>query len=436
MRTRSTLLFAMSCCVANSAIWSAQASTSFEGGWNGALELPNGAHLSFEITLTPGMPWSGRISIPAQRLKDFALSDVRAEGSHITFRMDGIPGEPSFDGHLGMEGEIQGFLTQAGQHIPFHLKRGTILADPQPTRPAELTERDIQIGHAPWQLAGTLTLPAGKGPFPALVLVHGSGPQDRDERIGASTPFQDLAWGLAKKGVAVLRYDKRTHAHQKECAALATFTVQEETVSDAVSAVASLCSMPDVDPHQVFALGHSLGGYLLPRIARAAPNGAGLIALAGSARPLEDLQIEQLQRQKAPRETIAACEAEVAKIKALDAQRPTAGLLLFAPASYWLDLKGYDPAQEAKRIHKPMLFLQGEADCQVTLEDFKIWQQALSTRKDIAFHRFPSLNHLFMHVAGKSTGAEYGEPGQRVALEVIDEIAQWVLKSGSPSGRH
>jgi len=104
------------------AVCSAQASPSLEGTWNGALELPGGAELAFEITQNPGMSWSGRISIPAQRLKDFALSDVKAEGSHITFRMDGIPGNPSFDGHLAVDGRIQGFLTQAGQHIPFHLK--------------------------------------------------------------------------------------------------------------------------------------------------------------------------------------------------------------------------------------------------------------------------------------------------------------------------
>ncbi|HNX95943.1 MAG TPA: alpha/beta fold hydrolase [Holophaga sp.] len=264
-------------------------------------------------------------------------------------------------------------------------------------------ERDIQIGHAPWQLASTLTLPAGKGPFPALVLVHGSGPQDRDERIGACTPFRDLAWGLAQKGVAVLRYEKRTYAHHQACAALDKLTVQEETVSDAASALASLRSVPEpeVDSHRIFVLGHSLGGYLLPRIAQAAPEGAGFIALAGSARPMEDLVLEQLRRQNAPGETIAACEAEVAKIKALDAQRPTVGFLLFAPASYWLDLKGYEPAQEAKRVHKPMMLLQGEADCQVTLEDFRIWQQALSTRKDVEFHRFPGLNSLFMRVTGK-----------------------------------
>lgn len=427
MRTRSILLSAMTCYAA----CSAQASTSLEGTWNGALELPGGAELPFEITLNSGMSWSGRISIPAQGLKDFALSDVKAEGSHITFRMDGIPGNPSFDGHLVVDGRIQGFLTQGGQRVPFHVKRAEPCSEPQPARPAGFTERDIQIGHAPWQLAGTLTLPVGKGPFPALVLVHGSGPQDRDERIGASTPFRDLAWGLAKKGVAVLRYEKRTYAHRQACAALDKLTVQEETVSDAASAMASLRSVPDVDPHRVFVLGHSLGGYLLPRIAQAAPEGAGYIALAGSARPMEDLVLEQLRRQNAPGETIAVCEAEVAKIKALDAQRSAAGLLLFAPVSYWLDLKDYEPAREAKQIHKPMLFLQGEADCQVTLVDFGIWQQALSAQKDVAFHRFPGLNHLFMRVTGKSTGAEYGRPGQHMASEVIEEIVRWVLKPGS-----
>ena len=99
---------------------------------------------------------------------------------------------------------------------------------------------------------------------------------------------------------------------------------------------------------------------------------------------------------------------------------------MFAPAAYWLDLRGYRPAQEAKAIAAPMLILQGDKDCQVTLDDYALWQAALGTRKDVRFKRFPKLNHLFMAVEGVSNGSEYFLPGQHVDPEVVKEIADWI----------
>jgi fermentation-respiration switch protein FrsA (DUF1100 family) len=174
---------------------------------------------------------------------------------------------------------------------------------------------------------------------------------------------------------------------------------------------------------------------LIPRIGKAKDGIAGFISLAGSTRPLEDLVLEQTKyiasregkltedQQKKLREI----ERQVARVKSADLSptTPRSELPLGVPAKYWLDLRGYDPAREAKDLRKPMLILQGERDYQVTMEDFANWKRALSARKDVKLVSYPKLNHLFMEGEGKSTPAEYAKPGN-VAAIVIEEIAKWV----------
>src|SRR3954469_10159694 len=151
-------------------------------------------------------------------------------------------------------------------------------------------ERNFTIGGGKWSLPGMLTVPVGKGPWPAVILVHGSGPNDRDERAGVNRPFRDIAWGLATKSVAVLRYDKRTRVYGKDFTTnAALFTVREEAIDDALVALAQLRTAEDIDPKRVFVLGHSLGGTLAPRIGESDPSLDGLILLAGSTRSFEDL---------------------------------------------------------------------------------------------------------------------------------------------------
>ena len=128
-----------------------------------------------------------------------------------------------------------------------------------------------------------------------MVLVHGSGPNDRDETIGANKPFRDLAWGLATRSIAVLRYEKRTKQYPGKLMAtgVGQFTAQEESIDDALSAVGQLRGTEGIDPKRIFVLGHSLGGTLAPRIGQADPKITGLIIMAGSTRPLEDMVVEQ-----------------------------------------------------------------------------------------------------------------------------------------------
>ena len=152
----------------------------------------------------------------------------------------------------------------------------------------------FKLAPANGSLPATLTAPKGAGPFPAIVLLHGSGPHDRDETIGPNKPFRDLAGGLAGQGVAVLRFEKRTKAYGLKLAKVKDLTVKEEIFDDALAAVALLCKTPGIAPKKIFVLGHSLGGMAAPRLAQLDPDIAGLIVMAGAARPIDDVIIEQI----------------------------------------------------------------------------------------------------------------------------------------------
>lgn len=296
-------------------------------------------------------------------------------------------------------------------------------------------EREITVGTGEWALPGTLAMPVGPGPFPAVVLVHGSGPNDRDETVEAAKPFRDLAWGLASRGIAVLRYEKRTREHGAKVGSVPNFTVQQETVEDAVAAAALLRGTEGIDPARVYVLGHSLGAMIVPRIGGQDSKIAGFIVMAGAARPLEDIILEQVTYVAGLDGAVSAQEKkqieelrqEVAKVKALQppATGSATGAVLGAPASYWLDLRGYNPPEAARALHQPMLILQGERDYQVTLDNFEAWKKALGDRKDVTFKSYPKLNHLFIEGEGKSAPVEYQKPGH-VAEAVVADVAGWI----------
>ena len=303
---------------------------------------------------------------------------------------------------------------------------------------SSFTEQQVNVGAGTeWALPATLTLPTGKGSVPAVVLVHGSGPNDRDETRGPNKPFQDLAWGLASQGIAALRYDKRTLVHAGKLGALPNITVKEETIDDALAAVALLRQTPSIDPKRIFVLGHSLGGMLVPRIGLADKSDvAGFIIFAGATKPFEDEFVRQYEyiygldgqitpKERAEIEDYKRQAARIKQLTAADASRKE--LLLYVPPSYWLDLKGYFPPTAALKLKQPLLILQGERDYNVTMEAFGDWQRTLAKRTDVNFKSYPKLDHLFFEGTGPSSDADYAQP-RNIPKYVVDDIATWIKK--------
>lgn len=311
----------------------------------------------------------------------------------------------------------------------------------QDSLPPGVTERAVTVG--PLSLPGTLTLPASKSRVPGVVLVQGSGAHDRDETIGPNKPFRDLAWGLAARGIAVLRYDKRTLVSPFSFLGR-PFTVKEEVLEDAAAGIALLRSTPEVDSRRVVVLGHSLGGILAPRIAAMAPGTAGMIIMAGPPAPLTELILRQTRylasvngsdsAQAAAQ--LAAAEQLVQQIQAVTPADSSSSKLLFgAPASYWLDLRAVDPVHIADSLNLPMLILRGERDFQVTAEEASGWKRELGAKSNVTFHEYPGLNHLFLLGSGPGTPQEYSVPGH-IPATVLDDIAGWVRSLKVRPARH
>jgi uncharacterized protein len=321
----------------------------------------------------------------------------------------------------------------AGLHIAPHFAGYT---KPAYGDMGRFTEVQTKVGSGQWALSATLSIPNGKGPFPALVLVHGSGPNDRDETVIAVKPFRDLAWGLASRGVAVLRYEKRTREHNAEFKKLPSYTVREETIDDAVAAVDTLRHTSQIDATKIFVLGHSLGGMLIPRIAKEDDKIAGFIIVSGATRPLEDMMLEQVQYilslQKSP--PSADEQRHLESIKKLVNRIKDPNLALNTKdadgkentdTAYWMDLKDYKPALAAQSIEKPLLILQGDHDYQVTQVDFDNWKNALSSRPNVRLKMYPGLTHVMMKSLGTPSPKDY-DLAQNIPQSVIDDIADWL----------
>jgi dienelactone hydrolase len=305
----------------------------------------------------------------------------------------------------------------------------------RPPAYADLTkfrEIEVKVGGEPKPLPGTLSLPDGVESAPAVILVHGSGPQDRDESLGPNRPFRDLAAELATKGIAVLRYDKRTKLYPESFTGLKNPTVNEETLDDVSSAVEFLKTRPEIDPRRITVIGHSLGGTLAPRIAVTNPSVSRIVILAGAARPLPDVMVAQVEYLAALHGPIDDAAAEGIRQLKAEAGRVVAARpgdegpsFLGAPLSYWADLNAYDPVATAATLTIPMLILQGGRDYQVTAEDFDRFQSALSAHQNIVCHLLPRLNHLFISGVGRSKPSEYEVAGH-VDAEAIELVAAFV----------
>lgn len=321
------------------------------------------------------------------------------------------------------DGRIAGFLIQP--------------APPPAARPAadaSFSETEWLVGDGPTALPGTLTLPhsaSRDAPVPGVVLVHGSGPHDRDETIGPNRPFLDIARGLAEHGIASLRYEKRSKAHPQQFAG-GDFDLDDDTTDDAVAAVAALRAAAGVDPARVHVLGHSQGGLLAPRIAQRAGDVAGLVLLAAPARPVLDLLPEQYRYQMLADGVIEPAEQALlddldGKIAAIRGNAPMerTDYLMGLPPHFWRSFDSTDPVADAQALDLPMLLLQGGRDFQVVDADWQRWRQLLGDQPRATFRHYPGLNHLGIAGEGPGTIAEYMTPGH-VDEELIADIANWI----------
>ena len=269
-----------------------------------------------------------------------------------------------------------------------------------------------------------------------MVLVSGSGPGDQDETVGPNKPFLDIALGLAARGIASVRYDKRTRDYPQSVEPQ-TFTMAQEYVPDALAAITLLEHEPAVDPHLIFVLGHSQGGTYAPLIAKQAPTVAGVILLAAGAQPLGAALLRQVRylatlpgttgvQAKAQLPEVESIAALIDDPAALREESPGTVLLGGVGPIYFLSGLAYDEAATARAIPQPLLFLQGERDYQVTVaHDLDVWRQGLMGRKGVTVVRFPKADHLFLAGSGAPTPLEYQKPG-RVDPKVIGTIASWI----------
>lgn len=276
-------------------------------------------------------------------------------------------------------------------------------------------------------LDGILTKPEGDDKWPCIILVHGSGASDKDETIFQNKPFRDIAHGLAQLGIASYRYDKGSYAHPEKFVNQLDFTLENETVNDAVAIYEMIDNRDDID--DVYILGHSLGGYAIPLMA-SQTKAAGYVIMAGSVDSIHELIPQQYsylfnqdgQITEQEQEQLDAVVEEMAKVNNLDAY-PEDEVIFGAYKAYWAYMLTYDPLELAKAIEEPVLVLQGKRDYQVTMTQYEKWQSVGD--ENWTFKTYDDLNHLMMPGEGPANNAEYTTLNH-VSEILIKDIANWV----------
>jgi dienelactone hydrolase len=296
-----------------------------------------------------------------------------------------------------------------------------------------------------YPLNGLLTLPENiTEPVPAVVFVHGSGSSNMDEKVGQLTPFKDLAEGLANKGIASIRYDKRSFAHGLKMVRdkSTIITVKEETIDDAILATELLKKDSRIDSHNIFIIGHSMGGMLAPRIDSEGGKYKGLIIMAGTPRKLEDVMLEQNKAVLSSTKGLVnwIVRKQVAKLSGLfsglyelsDEEAKKKKVMGGTTLYYFKEMGEHSVADYLATTKKPMLIVQGEKDFQVSVEkDFNEYKRLLNDKTNVEFRLYENLNHAFVNYLYSDilkAKQEYNTE-RHIGEEVISDIADWIMKN-------
>lgn len=435
------------------------APTGLTGDWNGTIELP-GQPLRFGARFAPD--GTGAVDIPAQGATGLAVTGVTITGTEVRFGL-ALPGDPTFTGTVAPDGEsVAGTFTQGGQELPFTMTRGPLAGSARPQEPKPpfpYRSTDVTFPSGAITVAGTLTQPDGPGPFPAVVLITGSGAQDRDETIEGHKPFLLLADTLTRAGFAVLRTDDRGVGGTGGDLLQSTYP---DLAADVQAALAFLRARPDIDPQRLGLLGHSEGGYLAPLVAQGSPEVRFVIMMAGPAVPGLDVLLEQNEliyaQRGAPRPIIDAQLAFVRDLAALlragdvdgarartrqaivaelDAagtpqdRRPTPEQIeqqaAAVTAPVFAAFLAHDPTPSLRALDVPVLAFYGDKDLQVPpAQSEPAVRAALAGNPDATIRTFPGLNHLMQPTTSGAVD-EYGVIETTIDPQVLELVRSWAV---------
>lgn len=321
--------------------------------------------------------------------------------------------------------DIELSFGQTGKIVGFFFK-------PHKVERKEHNQDDFLINSGAAKLKGILLVPEKDNQKKLVILIPGSGPQDRDETTIDNKPFRDLAEGLLTFGISSYRFDKRTLSDPESFSV--SSGIDDEYTSDVINIIKFFKTSQAYKDYEIILLGHSQGGYMLPRIAVRDNAAAKLIFLAANARSLDELILEQYRYLSGLAGNTPEYLAEIDKVsRQVDYLRSNSftpdsaasSLPLGMPFAYWKSILDYRPIEDAKQIKVPVLVLQGERDYQVTMKDFNLWKNAISS-KGSKFITYPKLNHLFISGEGVPNPEEYLVKGT-VDKTVIKDVASFIL---------
>jgi pimeloyl-ACP methyl ester carboxylesterase len=440
---------------------------SAEGVWQGALQ-GNGMRLRLQLHVSHDdqKQLVAALDSPDQQVSGLPAIKVSQKDAAFHFEIPVVTGV--YDGTLNAtKSTITGSWTQNGIAQKLNFQRSDQLLElvrPQnPVKPYPYKEEEISFPNdkAKISLAGTLTLPRGPGPFPAAILVSDSGPHDRDESIVGHRPFLVLADHLTRKGIAVLRFDKRGIGKSTGDYANAT---TEDFATDAEAALSYLKTRKETDPKRTGLIGHSEGGLIAPLVASRSAGVAWIVLLAGQglngedtlllqselilkSSGVDDDQVERtrvfnkqtyaLVRQEKDPAALQAKLTDLVQSSSMSAMLPPAALqsqLRFVASPWFRFFLDYDPVPALQKTTCPVLALTGEKDLQVPArENLPKVQKALQDggSKDFQATELPGLNHLFQHSPTGSIG-EYGSIEETMAPEALNAISDWLSRHATP----